>query len=334
MHTFYRSCPSLNPKGLSGGFYRKPFGFFPAICLAALLLAGCGGGSESQATLTAQARRNALQGTRLAEGLQDTDQAKIAGVTATHQANRQLTAQAELDQQATIDANAATEQAYAAERTAEALELQQYIESAKNWPALVADLFDQPAYEWPIISETFPGGSITWSIEAGKYRWTASGSKGFAYWIYPTSQPVSDFYLAVEVQNTGGSIDSEGGLIFHVNERDYWCYLISGEDDLFFGLRVNGEWYFSMPMGSSHVRGGGPNHLAVINQNSQYLFLINGFNLISIGNSNLPLGPAGLMINLWDAGDQTNVVKTTTWEYDNFELRVPETAAPSTTPTP
>ena len=145
---------------------------------------------------------------------------------------------------------------------------------------------------------------------------------------------MGDFYLAVEVQNTGGSIDSEGGLIFHVNERDYWCYLISGEDDLFFGLRINGEWHFSIPMGSSHVRSGGPNHLAVINENSRYFFLINGFNMMTIGNTRLPVGPAGLMINLWNAGDQTSVEKTTTWEYDNFELRVPETAAHSITPTP
>lgn len=330
MRTVHRfSCsPNLHPNDIKGVFHRKPcrnLWLVFAICLAVLLLAGCVS-ADTQATLTAQAKRNALQATRQAELLQDTEQVKIAGGTATYQAHRTLTAQAELNQQATMDANAATEQAYEAKLTAKALELQQYIESARNWPEFVVDLFDQPAYEWPMSSENFSGGSITWSIEEGKYRWAASANKGFSYWIYPIQQPVGDFYLAVEVDHTGGTSDSEAGLIFHVNERDYWCYLISGEGDLFIGLRINGEWQLSMPMGSSHIYSGKPNQLAVISQNNYYLFLINGYNFMGIGEDALLAGPAGLMINLWNAGDQA------TWEFDNFELRTPGTPTPLSTP--
>lgn len=332
MRTLHRLSfsPAPNSQGSCGVFHSKPCEFLwcaIVISLAVLFLASCAS-ADTQATQTAQAKRNALQATRQAELLQDTEQAKIAGVTATHQTHRTLTAQAELDQQATMDADAATEQAYAAQSTAEALELQQFIESARNWPGVVVDLFDQPVYEWPTSSETFSGGSITWSIEEGKYRWTASANRGFAYWIYPIQQPVGDFYLAVEVEHASGTSDSEAGLIFHVNERDYWCYLISGEGDLFIGLRINGEWQLSWPMGSSHIYSGKPNQLAVVSQNNYYLFLINGYSFMSIGEDALPAGPAGLMINLWNAGDQA------AWDFDNFELRTPGTPIPLSTPVP
>jgi hypothetical protein len=93
-------------------------------------------------------------------------------------------------------------------------------------------------------------------------------------------------------------------------------------------LRVNNEWQLSIPFGSSTVNSNGPNHLAIIDQDSKYIFLINGYSFISLGEDTLPTGPAGLMITMWNAGDQAS------WEFDNYELRVPGTPIPLTSPTP
>lgn len=304
--------------------FRKILGFF----LVCLFLSSCVASDENGATRTAQVARNIKLATRLAEGLQDAEQAELVALTATLQANRQQTAWAERNQQATIDAEIATKQAYSVQLTAEAVKLHELIEGVRIWPALITDTFTQPAEYWPNNEESFSFGNISWRIEDGVFYWSASASQGFTYWTYPSKEIVEDFYLAVEVSHTGGSNDAEAGLVFHVNEKDYWCFLISGKGNLFIGLRIGSQWRQSLPMSSSYVNTAQPNHLAVISQSSHYFFLINGHNFISIGENDLPAGYAGLMITLWNAGDQAS------WQFDNFELRLPGTISTQTAPSP
>jgi hypothetical protein len=301
------------------------------LLILSMLLAACSVSAiprQNAATRTARAAQNRKQATRMAELLQDTQLAGQAMQTATLQARRTQTAQAELDQQGTIEAGTATEDAYAAQRTAEAVELQRQIEDAQKWPALIVDTFDQPAFDWPTGSEKISNGNMAWKLANGKSIWRATAEHGFTFWTYPISQAVSDFYLSIEVKQTSGAPDSEAGLVFHASDQEFWCYLISGAGDLFIGLRVNNEWQLSIPFGSSTVNSNGPNHLAIIDQDSKYIFLINGYSFISLGEDTLPTGPAGLMITMWNAGDQAS------WEFDNYELRVPGTPIPLTSPTP
>ena len=280
------------------------------------------------ATQTAVVQQGHKQATRMAELLQDTQWAALDQQTATVVAGRTQTAQAELDQQATIDAAAATEAAYLAQLTAEAIAMQQLIQHARSWPAVVQDPFDKHTLEWPIGSEEGKYSQWTWEIVQGKYLWHALARQAFTYWVTPSQETASDFYLAVDARYVDGDSESEAGLVFLTEEENFWCFLVSGEGDLFVGRWLNGDWEMSLPFGSSHVNLAGSNHLAVISLEGRLIFLINGESYIESGFNQPQGGPAGLMLSIGTDGNQAS------WEFDNYELRVPGAPVPPTTPTP
>lgn len=309
-------------------FARQMQHIFTAFSLLSILLAGvlllsaCSlGPGEGAATHTAQAKRSVQQATRLAQEQRSTQEIN----------NQRATGRAlEAMQQATLDVIAhqtatqvagiqqtATKEALNAQSTADAQAFAALLSAAHQWPALVADSFDKPAYEWPQGKDPLSNGSLNARLAGGKYFWEVQAERGFTFWSNPTEQPVGDLYLSVEMRQTGGAPEAEAGLVFHSSEQSFWCFLLSGEGSLFIGKLIDGSWGFSLPLGSSHIQTGQVNHLAILAQDNRYTFLINDFSLMVISDDQLPSGPAGLMFSVGDSTQEA------AWEFDNFELRLP-----------
>ncbi|MEJ2599726.1 MAG: hypothetical protein P8Z00_15430 [Anaerolineales bacterium] len=163
-------------------------------CLLAMLLSACGSGAAvSTGTATAQAQRARAMATQMALNLKATDESQAQVAHATQQAVQTLWGQ------------------------------------SQGWPAVIDDGFDQNNLDWPEGDDTDPLAVINWKIEAGKFLWRATANDSFVWWVYPTMDPVTDFSLSVQVQQTGGAVDGEGGLIYRVQEPgQYYTFELNG----------------------------------------------------------------------------------------------------------
>ncbi len=299
-----------------------------AVLLCSLLLVACSTTpGENRATRTALAKRNSELATQIAANLQETLRVERRQKTATAVTSVELATQAVYDQQATATAYIAQRATAAAQSTANAQAIQALIESARNWPPLLVDSFDQTSPGWSIGEKEGQTAHLSWTIAGGKYRWHATAKSSALYWVDPEVPPTSDFYLAVEVQQTSGTPGAQAGIVFRASQDSFWCFLVDNQRGLFFGHLLSGDWHTSMPMQLSAVRPNQSNRLEVVAQGALIVFLINGDNFLQVSNDSLLDGLAGLMIALDKAGDQAS------WEFDNFELRIPPEQL-QTTPTP
>ena len=306
--------------------YRRAllFSLMSVLLGSLLLLAGCNTllDGENQATRQARQERNDALATQMAGSLRRTSAAETELAQSTHIAAtdtvlaEQAEATAEVIAEITHQAQrTATQEAWQMQSTQTSVAFDLLLQEARQWPELLTDSFDSWSYDWPRGRQDGQYNSFAWTLAEGKYHWEVQGKTGFTFWTYPDDQPVWNEYLSVEIQRLGGSPDAEAGLVFHAVDQDYWCFLISGEGSLFIGKMAGGDWEVSWPLSSSAVLADQSNLLEVITQDGYSIFLINGFNLMGMSAGEDQPGAAGLMVSLWNAGDQA------TWEFDNFQVR-------------
>ena len=101
----------------------------------------------------------------------------------------------------------------AAAATAVVVERNQAMQTASEWPVLLFDSFDDNRNNWIEGGIDDQYASIQVTID-GVYQWETSAKQGFHWRVWPESDLVSDFYLAVDAQNVGDNIDAQYGLIF------------------------------------------------------------------------------------------------------------------------
>jgi hypothetical protein len=261
-------------------------------CLLAMLLSACGSGAAvSTGTATAQAQRARAMATQMALNLKATDESQAQVAHATQQAVQTLWGQ------------------------------------SQGWPAVIDDGFDQNDLDWPEGDDTDPLAVINWKIEAGKFLWRATANDSFVWWVYPTMDPVTDFSLSVQVQQTGGAVDGEGGLIYRVQEPgQYYTFELNGMNQFAVYSRLEDGWHTLIDWSESDaIREDAPNQLTVVATGSQFDYFINQENVASLDDANIPNGMTGLLIGLSQAEDQGS------WEFDDFKLNVPTS---QTTETP
>lgn len=193
------------------------------------------------------------------------------------------------------------------------------IGGAARWPLELFDPFNDNENDWidGTIDDEFAFMDV--SIN-GDYTWEISSKQGFVWWVYPSSDMVDDFYLAVDVINTSSNRDAPRGLIFGLTE-DYQAYnYFEIRDTQLFSVWANGQdgWTEIVPYTTATaIRPGEYNHLEVISQDDHYYFLIND-QLVADATITYPgEGYAGVAVGLSYADEQSTI------SFDNYELRVP-----------
>ncbi len=209
--------------------------------------------------------------------------------------------------------------ATAAAATAVAVADEQAIRSAAKWPLILLEPFNNNDNEWidGDIDDEYAEISVTIN---GVYKWVSSAKQGFIWWVWPTSDPVGDFYLAVEAHNQSDLRDAQYGLIFHFNEDTEGYNYFEVRDTKYFSVwnyDLNGWTELIPSTPSPAIKPGENNSLEVIAQGDAYYFLINNEVVAETVIGSPTYGYAGVAIGLSSEGEESTIV------FDNFELRSP-----------
>jgi hypothetical protein len=202
--------------------------------------------------------------------------------------------------------------------TAVVIARNQSMYTASEWPLLFLDTFDDNTNQWidgPIDDE-YTEMEITVD---GVYRWEARAKQGFHWRVWPDSDFVTDFYLAVDAQNIGDNINAQYGLIFRENDDSYYYWeIIDTQYYRFFSY--NNGWNELIPSTYSEaILPGELNHLVVVSENDQFEFWINDQFVGQASGSFPSNGQVGVAIGLSYDGENCTII------FDNFELRAPST---------
>jgi len=194
--------------------------------------------------------------------------------------------------------------------------------------SIISDSFNSNVNDWLMGSRSDDFATVEWSLTDGKYRWDVKAHKGVNWHVQPAIEPLSDFHLTVDAQQSSGAESAAYGSVFRLIDRDnFYYFAISNTQMYTFSLQYKNEWIQLIEWTtSSAIRPGEVNKIEIIAEGSYFRFLINDQFISDVYDDRLTSGKAGLSIDLYDAGD------TGVFEFDNFEISA---SAPSTTtPTP
>ena len=191
------------------------------------------------------------------------------------------------------------------------------LQEASRWPTLIFDPFSENVNEWidEDIDDDYTSMSLTIN---GRYIWDATAKQGFVWRIWPQSDEVSDFYLAVDAQNLSDNLDAQYGLVFR-NDGDSYGYL-EVRDTQYFRVfsYIDNEWIELIPYTyTDAIHPGAKNHLEVAAIDDMVYIAINDQYVGQTEDSYLAEGQVGLIIGLAGEGEETVIA------FDNFELRTP-----------
>jgi hypothetical protein len=219
----------------------------------------------------------------------------------------------------------ATQQAIQSTATSKAIQTM-IVDADSRWNILLSDAFDTNQNKWYTGTDDDKYAKVVYTVANGKYHWDATAHKGFIGWVNIDTEPVSDFYLSVEIEQIESSPPAQYGLIFRKNDDGSYYYFGIEDGDFFISLNYKDDWIDLIDWTSAPAyHPNGSNKFTVIAKGSTFIFLINDQYLASVSDDRLPEGTLGLAVSLHDP-DQRAVL-----EFDNFEIRVP---VPSATPTP
>ncbi|MFN2236163.1 MAG: hypothetical protein ACK2U1_18200 [Anaerolineales bacterium] len=210
------------------------------------------------------------------------------------------------------------QQAEAIETAAAATEVvvarDQAMIAASEWPVLLFDTFDDNRNDWidGEIDDQYAAIHVTIN---GVYQWETSAKQGFHWRVWPESDLVSDFYLAVDAQNIGDNVDAQYGLIFRENNDSYFYWEVS--DTQYYRLfSYQGDWIELIPSTFTEaLQPGALNHLVVVAENDVFKLWINDQFVGQTSGSIPSKGQAGIAVGLSYPGEESVII------FDNFELR-------------
>jgi hypothetical protein len=157
-------------------------------------------------------------------------------------------------------------------------------------------------------------------IADGQYAWTVNPKSGGSYEnMLPEAGGVfDDFHAAVDVQVVRGrNADYAYGLVFRRVGDDYGFFGIQGGGRFLILIVHASGIYTLIDYGTSAVRPGQPNRLAVRALGPDFVFEINGQAVYALSDDSLPHGEIGLGVDVMSADGEARV------EFANFEVRAP-----------
>lgn len=259
-------------------------------------------------------QRLALLGVMFLAGCSDLSGEERAG-TATAQSDRAVRLATQIGQSLQVTRDAGNQQAKATTAARQVL-----LEETRQWRVLISDTFDENLFGWITGEQTNPElASMSWSITGGKYRWQGKANSGFVWWVTPQSDVYTDFDLAASIQQDSQSNVGEYGLIFRqVSDNDYYLFEVNGSNEYALFLHSVDSWEALIDWTANPaISTNDPNRLEVIAKGAYFVFNINDTFVADYSDERLSQGAVGILVGLSNPGDEA------TWEFDDFELRVP-----------
>ena len=195
---------------------------------------------------------------------------------------------------------------------------------AAHWPLVLSDQFDSNTNAWnPFRDFSDEYGTRSFTFSSGKYRWEVLPDRDVNLHDYPDTNALTDFYVSVELRQTSGPDTADYGLAFRlISGNEFYKFSISDTQQYSWQMLNGGEWTTLVPWTETEaIVPGGDNQIAVLAEGEHFMFFINDRFVNEGDNPGLRQGRAGLVIDTFDPGI------TTTFEFDNFEVREPWTAA-------
>lgn len=203
--------------------------------------------------------------------------------------------------------------------TAQIQDAQAAIEdAANNWELVLADTFDNNDNLWLAESSDDEYALISYEIVEGKYRWDTTAHQSFIGWARSNTDPLTDFYLSVEITQIDGPDTADFGVLFREDEDSNFYYFAISQQGLYtFYIYFEGWDTLIDWTDTTLILPNAPNRITVIGEGSHFTFFINDQYLTEFTDDQIPEGLTSLAIELDDEGDQA------VFEFDNFELRTP-----------
>jgi hypothetical protein len=242
---------------------------------------------------------------------------RLSGITQVQQAT--ATATSIPLEQFLRESNATATAQAVAEATVEA-QVAVAFERASSWPLYRSDAFDSNENGWStgeFNSDTLSGSRL---VGNGAYLWEIITTQAGGWLEVLDTEPVSDFYLTVDVEVASGSLAYQQGLVFRATDfANFYLFALNGNGQYQVVARHNSQWYALVgPSDSSAIRVGETNSLAVLSEGTTLTFYINDTYLVELTDAEFNrIGKVGVMVEL------TNVNDSATLAFDNFQLRSP-----------
>ncbi len=193
-----------------------------------------------------------------------------------------------------------------------------------RWPVTIADSFDSNVNEWSPFSEVADEfGTRAFIFEDGKYHWEVLPAEGLSMRDTPEMIPLSEFAVSVDARQLRGSQGADFGIAFRETATEtFYNFSIDSAQNYWLRMNDGGRWTTLIDLTrSAAIRPNALNRLAVVANNGRFYFFINDQYVDEIEEDTLLRGRVGMVVNLYEPGVQAE------WEFDNFELREPWTAA-------
>ena len=191
------------------------------------------------------------------------------------------------------------------------------LSEAKTWePITNTDFSSNNWIKESLDDESWKGNEKITS--EGTYLVTlnnVSDSLDNGFWIIPTLEQVSDFYLSVDAKFVAGRSNNSYGLIFRSNGFDAPAYVFRIFGQSYDVQIYDGNWKdLSGETPSPYLLPDNFNHLTVIGKGAEFYFYINDNFAHHITDSQIKRGNVGFRISVHQGIEQII-------EFDNFELR-------------
>jgi hypothetical protein len=186
-----------------------------------------------------------------------------------------------------------------------------------DWPTVFEEAFVVNNEMWPEFEEEDDLAQLNVAFSNGAYRWEAQANDGFIWWSYPDMETLTDFYAEVEVIQIEGDPYGEMGLLFHIDEDQFYLFEVSGE---YYSLwrSVPDGWTDLIDWTTSDViRPGDSNLLGVLMLEDHIHLFINDQLVAELTDTHYAAGVVGVAIGLEEAGDEG------TFEFDNLLVTAP-----------
>lgn len=190
--------------------------------------------------------------------------------------------------------------------------------AANNWEVILADTFDSNRNNWLAESSDDEYAFTNYEIVDGKYRWNATAHQSFIGWVRSDMEPITDFYVSVDVRQVNGPVTADYGILFREDDdSNFYYFAISEQGEYTFYIFLE-EWDTLINWTETDlIVPGKANRLTVIGDGSHFTFFINDQYLTEFTDDTIPEGITALAVELSEEGDQA------VFEFDNFELRKP-----------
>jgi hypothetical protein len=189
-----------------------------------------------------------------------------------------------------------------------------------SWRSIILDPFDSNSNYWQSEPSQGSWGSILFSFENGKYRWTVTSltKDGVFFQILAPTDSLNDCYVSVDVEQTSGEEGKNFGLAIRASETEGYFFEINQYKRTYNLIsHLAGEWQFPIyETESSAILSDGVNTISVKVEGSSYSLFINDKLVNHYSDATLLTGFVGVLVSVPGISDAII-------EFDNFTVYAP-----------